>query len=111
MQSIRDAIFRPHSTLFTTGRGSTSGRRFMTPCLSEIKTQKSPKNQPMKNGNSEHDFDSIAELLRPQNAAFEVLPHHLAYVEATVSTLLVKTLPHKDKADVRKPGLIFYEQK
>ena len=74
----------------------------MPPCPNEIETQKSAKNQPMKNGSSEHNFDLIAELLRRQNAVFELLVHHLAYVEATVSTLLVKTLRYKDKEEVHK---------
>ena len=46
----------------------------------------------MKNGNSEHDFDSIAELLRQQNAVLEVLLRHLAHAEATLLALTSKTL-------------------
>lgn len=47
----------------------------------------------MKNGNSEHDFDSIAETLRRQNAVLEVLIHHLASAEATGFVLALETLP------------------
>ena len=54
----------------------------------------------MKNGNNEHDFDSIAELLLRQNAALEILVHHLAYVEAAVAALTVQTVP--SKAALRK---------
>jgi len=54
----------------------------------------------MKNGNSEHDFDSIAELLRRQGAVLEILVHHLAYVEATLGALLVEMLP--DEAALHK---------
>jgi hypothetical protein len=51
------------------------------------------KGQKMKNGNSEHDFESIAETLRRQNAALEVLMHHLAYVEAAVAALTFQMVP------------------
>ena len=47
----------------------------------------------MNNDNSEHDFDSIAELLRRQNAVLEILVRHMAYVEATVSALVIETVP------------------
>jgi ABC-type proline/glycine betaine transport system permease subunit len=47
----------------------------------------------VKNGNSEHDFDSIAETQRRQNAVLEILVQHLAYVEATVSVLAVQAVP------------------
>jgi hypothetical protein len=46
----------------------------------------------MKNGKTEHDFDSIAEVLRHQNAKLQVLLRHLAHVEATLSVLTVKTI-------------------
>jgi hypothetical protein len=49
----------------------------------------------MKNDNSEHDFDSIAELLRRQNAFLEVLVHHLAGVEAAALVLVLQTLPEE----------------
>lgn len=47
----------------------------------------------MKNGNNEHDFDSIAELLRRQGVFLEVLVHRLAIVEATALVLAEQTLP------------------
>ncbi len=56
----------------------------------------------MNNGYKEHDLDSIAKLLRQHHVVFEVLLQHVASIEATVLTLLVKTLPDKDKADVHK---------
>jgi hypothetical protein len=49
----------------------------------------------MKNGNSEHDFDSIARRLRRQDAMLKVLLRHLAHAEATLSVVMVKTLPGK----------------
>ena len=47
----------------------------------------------MRNGNSKHDFDSIAELLRHQNALLRVLLHHLAHAEAALFALTVQALP------------------
>ena len=46
----------------------------------------------MKNGNNEHDFDSVAQLLRQQSAGLEVLLWHLAHAEATLFALTSKTL-------------------
>jgi hypothetical protein len=46
----------------------------------------------MNNGNTQDDFDSIAQLLRAQNAVLEVLVHHLAHVEATLFALAIKAL-------------------
>jgi len=56
----------------------------------------------MKNGNSEHDFDSIADLLRRQNVFLEVLVHHLAGVEAAVLVLVQQTLPEEALHAVRE---------
>lgn len=50
----------------------------------------------MKNGNGKHDFDFIVELLRGQDAVLEVLLCHLAYVEATLTALTVKTLSNEN---------------
>jgi len=55
----------------------------------------------MKNDNSEHDFDSIAELRR-QNAFLEVLVHHLAGVEAAALVLVHQTLPEESLDTVRE---------
>ena len=46
----------------------------------------------MKNGKTEHDFDSIAELLRRQSDALDVLLRHVAWAEAIVTALTLKTL-------------------
>ena len=46
----------------------------------------------MKNGNSEHDFDSVTQLLRRQIATLDVLLRHLAFTEATVTALTLKAL-------------------
>lgn len=56
----------------------------------------------MKNGNSQQDFDSIVERLAYQNTLLEVLLDHVAVVEATVSVLMVQTLPDKDLRVARK---------
>ena len=50
----------------------------------------------MKDGNGQHDFDSIAQLLRQQNAILDVLLDHLAHVEATLFALTVKALPEEN---------------
>jgi hypothetical protein len=50
----------------------------------------------MKDGNGQHDFESIAQLLHQQNAVLEVLSHHLAHVEATLFALAVKALSRED---------------
>jgi len=50
----------------------------------------------MKNDNSEHDSDSVAEHMRRQNSVLEVLLSHLAHVEATLTALTVKTLSEKN---------------
>ena len=47
----------------------------------------------MKNGNTEHDLDSIAQLVRRQNATLDVVMRHLAFTEASVLALIPKTLP------------------
>lgn len=47
----------------------------------------------MKNGSNEHNFESIAETLRRQNAALEILVHHLAYIEAAVAALTFQMVP------------------
>ena len=47
----------------------------------------------MKNGNHQENFESVAKLLRYQNAILDVLLHHLAHVEATLFALTVKALP------------------
>jgi len=49
----------------------------------------------MNNGNTRHDLDSIAQLLRAQNAVLEVVLHHLAHLEATLFALAVKALPNE----------------
>jgi hypothetical protein len=56
----------------------------------------------MKNGNNEHDFDSIADHLRHQDAVLEVLLHHLANVEATVTALTLKSLSDKNSYAVKR---------
>jgi hypothetical protein len=56
----------------------------------------------MKNGNSEQDFDSIAETLRRQNAVLEILVHHLAYVEAAVGALTFQMVPDEAALDELK---------
>ena len=50
----------------------------------------------MKDGNGQHDFDFIAQLLRHQNAILDVLLHHLAHVEATLFALTLKALPEEN---------------
>jgi hypothetical protein len=50
----------------------------------------------MRNGNTEHDFDSIAELLRHQNAVLVVLLDYLAHVEAALCALTVQALPDEN---------------
>lgn len=50
----------------------------------------------MRNGNTEHDFDSIAELLRHQNAMLLVLLGHLAHVEGALCALTVQALPDEN---------------
>jgi len=47
----------------------------------------------MKNGNGQHEFDIIAQLLRYQSAHLEVLLRHVAHAEATLCALTVKALP------------------
>jgi hypothetical protein len=49
-----------------------------------------------KDGNGQHDFDFIAQLLRHQNAMLDVLLHHLAHVEATLFALTLKALPEEN---------------
>jgi len=56
----------------------------------------------MKDRSSEHDFDSIADLLRRQNVFLEVLVHHLAGVEAAVLVLVLQTLPEESLDTVRE---------
>jgi len=46
----------------------------------------------MKNGKTEHDFDSMAELLRRQSATLDVLLRHLAWAEAIVTALTLNSL-------------------
>ncbi len=55
----------------------------------------------MKNDNSDHDFDSITELLRRQGVLMEILVDHLANVEATAH-LLLQTLPWESLDDVQE---------
>ena len=57
---------------------------------------------PKMNENSEHDFDSIAELLRHQNVMLEILVHHLAGVEAAAFVLVLQTLPEEALDTVRE---------
>lgn len=64
--------------------------------------QNSLKILKMKNNNIEHDFDSIAEVLRRQNCVLEILVHHLAYVEATLGVLAVKTFPDHAHGTVKE---------
>jgi hypothetical protein len=45
----------------------------------------------MKNGTSDHE-GSVAEHLRRQNVALDVLLRHPAHVEATLMALTVKSL-------------------
>jgi hypothetical protein len=56
----------------------------------------------MKNDNREHDFDSIADLLRRQNVFLEVLVHHLAGVEAAAYVLVLQTLPEEALGTVKE---------
>jgi hypothetical protein len=56
----------------------------------------------MKNDNGEHNFDSIAELLRRQNVFLEVLVHRLASVEATALVLAEQTLPDEALQTVKE---------
>jgi hypothetical protein len=56
----------------------------------------------MKNGNSEHDLDSIVERLEYQHTLSEVLLDHVAFVEATVSVLMDQTLPDEDLRVVKR---------
>jgi hypothetical protein len=56
----------------------------------------------MKNDNGEHNFDSIAELLRRQNVFLEVLVHRLASVEATALVLALQTLPDEALKSVKE---------
>jgi hypothetical protein len=56
----------------------------------------------MKNGSTKHDFDSIAELLRQQNAALEVLLSHFAHTEAALLALTVKILPEENLAIAKR---------
>ena len=56
----------------------------------------------MNNNNSEHDFDSIAEILRRQSAVLELLVHHLAYVEAAIAVLVVRTFPEEARDTVKE---------
>lgn len=57
------------------------------------KTNMRPEIPNMKNGSNEHNFESITETLRRQNAALEILVHHLAYVEAAVGALTFQIVP------------------
>ena len=50
----------------------------------------------MKNGNGQHEFDSIVQLLRHENAQLKVLLRHVAHVEATLCALTVKALPDEN---------------
>jgi hypothetical protein len=56
----------------------------------------------MKDSDSEHDFDSIAELLRRQGVFLEVLVHRLASVEATALVLALQTLPEEALRSVKE---------
>jgi hypothetical protein len=49
----------------------------------------------MNNGASQHHLDTIAQLLRHQNAMLEVVIKHLAHTQATLLALSVKSLPEK----------------
>jgi hypothetical protein len=55
----------------------------------------------MKNGNTEHDLDSIAQLLRRQNAVLDVLLRHLAWSEATLGALTLKTLSDENLSQAK----------
>jgi hypothetical protein len=46
----------------------------------------------MKNGNSEHDLDSVARLVRRHNAMLDVLLQHVACIEAKLAVITAKTL-------------------
>jgi hypothetical protein len=56
----------------------------------------------MKNGDTEHDLDSIADLLHQQTAILEVLVRHLADTKATLVALASKTLSNEDFRIVEK---------
>jgi hypothetical protein len=60
------------------------------------------KNGNSENGNSENGFDSIAEHLRRQDVALELLVHHVAYVEAILAALVFETLPEKSRRRFNK---------
>jgi len=61
-----------------------------------------PEIPKMNHDNSEHDFDSIAELLQRQTVVLEVLVHHLAGVEAAALVLVLQTLPEEALHTVRE---------
>ncbi len=56
----------------------------------------------MKNDNSEHDLDSIAEILCRQNVFLEILVHHVASVEATAFMLALQTLDEEALGTVKE---------
>jgi hypothetical protein len=55
----------------------------------------------MKNNKSNHDFDSIADLVLNQGVFLEILIHRLAAVEATVLVLALHTLPDETLGAVK----------
>jgi hypothetical protein len=79
-------------------RGATIGE-LMRETLKSLIPPEIPK---MNNDNSEHDFDSIAELLQRQTVVLEVLVHHLAGVEAAALVLVLQTLPEEALNTVRE---------
>ena len=56
----------------------------------------------MKNRDSEHDFDSIADLLDQHIAMSEVVLRHLADVKAMLIALISRTLSDEDFRSAEK---------